>query len=398
VPTTPHRRGLSAAFATIATPLALALLLAATGTASAQAPAAGTAELRREAERLRGERRFPEALAAYRAAATAATAAADPAAFEDRFWIAKLESWTGALDSAEQHLVQLLTERPDDYDSRIALADVRRWRGDTAGARLVLEQLRDTHPDDPEITSRLAALRSATQAQRYEVDLEYAGERYPGGAASDGATLGLRSLGRHRLRWLAAVTVQDKFDRTETRGGGELGVHPSRSLELTGTAYVAPHAQVLPRGTFGLGLTALAARGLLLSADYRHDAYADAQVHNVGPSLEWYVGPWLLAARYRYTATRFDGVSGTAGDHTGLLSLGYQYGLANIVRAFGFVGGESFGEPSRDRIGSSDGQGAGLAWRQFLSPAMGFEAVYAFDDRTGIGTRHSFGLRLVRRW
>ena len=397
MPVQQRRRRLTAALATPAALLTLAMLVAATGTASAQA-SASAAELRREAERLRGERHFREALAAYRATAAAATAAADPAAFEDRFWIAKLESWTGALDSAQRHLGQLVAERPEDYDSRIALADVRRWRGDTGGARLELDRLRQSHPDDPEVLSRLAALRSTPRAQRWEADLEYAGERYPGGAASDGATLGLRALGRHRLRWRAAVTVQDKFDRTETRAGGDVGVHTSRALELTGTAYVAPDARVLPRGTFGLGLTALAARGLLLSAEYRHDAYADAQVHGVGPALEWYIGPWLLAARYRYTATRFYGVSSSASDHTGLASVGYQYGLANIVRVFGFVGGESFGEPSRDRIGTSDGHGAGLAWRQFVSPAMGFEAVYAFDDRTGIGTRHSFGLRLVRRW
>lgn len=373
--------------------LTLALSLAATGMACAQAPVSAPAELRRDAERLRAEHRFPEALAAYRAAA-----ARESADFEDRFWIAKLESWTGALDSAERDLEQLLAERPDDYDSRITLADVRRWRGDTAGARLILDRLRQTHPDDPEVTTRLAALRSAIRPARWEAGLEYQGERYPGGGASDGATLGLRPLGRHRLRWSAAVSVQDKFDRTETRGGGDLGLHASRSLELTGTAYLAPGAEVLPRGSFGAGVTALAVRGLLLSADYRHDAYADAEVHHVGPSLEWYAGPWLLAARYRYTATRFDGVSSTAGDHTGLLSVGYQYGLANIVRVFGFAGGESFGEPSRDRIGSSDGHGAGLAWRQFVSPVQGFELVYAFDDRSGSGTRQSFGLRLVRRW
>ncbi|HET9727524.1 MAG TPA: YaiO family outer membrane beta-barrel protein [Gemmatimonadales bacterium] len=393
MPTPPRRRAFPVALATIAALATLALLLAPAGKASAQEPGAPAAELRREAERLRGERRFPEALAAYRA-----VTAAEPGGFEDRFWIAKLESWTGALDAAERDLAQLVAERPDDYDSRIALADVRRWRGDAAGSRLALDQLRLTHPDDPEVTSRLAALRTAMAPARWEADLEYQGERYPGGAASDGATLGLRALGRHRLRWRAAVTVQDKFDRTETRGGGDLGLHLSRSVELTGTAFVAPGAEVLPRGTFGAGLTALAARGLLLSADYRHDAYADAQVHTVGPSLEWYTGPWLLAARYRYTATRFDGVSSTAGDHAGLLSIGYQYGLANIVRVFGFAGGESFGEPSRDRIGSSDGQGAGVSWRQFVSPALGFEAVYAFDDRDGIGTRHTFGLRLVRRW
>ena len=176
------------------------------------------------------------------------------------------------------------------------------------------------------------------------------------------------------------------------------GPAPHAVAQLTGSAFLAPGAEVLPRGTWGAGLTALAARGLLLSADYRHDAYADARVHGIGPSLEWYAGRWLLAARYRYIATRFDGVSSAANDHAGLLSIGYQYGLANIVRVFGFAGGQSFGEPSRDRIGSSGARGAGASWRHFVSPVQGFEAVYALENLSAGGTRHTYGLRLVRRW
>src|SRR5947207_2242568 len=88
--------------------------------ALAQTPDTTVTSARRRAEQLRREQRLPEALAAYRIVAEH-----DPGNFEDRFWVARLESWTGRLDLAEADLVRLLEERPDDYDSRIALADVR---------------------------------------------------------------------------------------------------------------------------------------------------------------------------------------------------------------------------------------------------------------------------------
>jgi YaiO family outer membrane protein len=378
-----HRRHVPASLA------ALGLLLGA-GIASAQAP---VAELRRDAERLRGAKRLAEALTAYRQ-----VVAREPDGFEDRFWIAKLESWTGALDAAEHDLASLHAERPEDYDTRIALADVRRWRGDTAGARLVLADLQRTHPADPEVASRLASLRHSASGARYEAGLEYQAERWDGGGAGDGATVGVRTLRAGSLRWSALVTVQDKFDRTETRGGGALSVRVAPSLELTGSAFLSPGSEVLPRGTAGAGLAGPIAHGLILAAEYRYDGYADARVHGVGPALEWYAGHWLLAGSYRYIATRFDGTSTTAGDHAGLLSLGRQYGDANLVRLFGFAGGESFGPSSRDRIGSSDVRGAGLSWRHFVSPALGFEAVLALEDRSAGGTRRTYGLRVVRRW
>jgi YaiO family outer membrane protein len=202
------------------------------------------------------------------------------------------------------------------------------------------------------------------------------------------------------VRGSIALTVQDKFARTETRGGGEVAVPFTPAVELTTTAFAAPGAEVLPRATLGAGVTTLPARGLVLAVGYRYDGYADARVHGLGPSVEWYAGRWLVTGSWRYTITRFDGIAAAPGRHAGLASLGWQYGQANIVRVFGFAGAESFGEPSRDRIGTSDMRGAGLAWRQFVSSALGLEATYAFEHLSGgaAGTRHRYGLRLVRRW
>ena len=376
--------------------MALALALAAGAPPGmpvmAQAQAQGSAEPRVEAERLRREGRLPEALASYRALV------ALDSAFENRFWVAKLESWTGALESAERNFMVLLAERPGDYDSRIALADVRRWRGDTVGARVVLDSLRRDRPDDPEIRQRIAALEPSPALPRWEADLQYLGERLSGGAAGDGATLSLRPLSARRVRWRAAATVQDKFEHTEARVGGELGWRLIRSLEMSGYGFVSPGAEVMPRESFGVGLARPIARGLVLGAGYGFDRYHDARVHGAGSSLELYAGRWLLAGRYRYTAARFQGADAAVGEHAGAATVGWMYGAANLVRIVGAVGGEAFSEPSRDRIGRLDAHTLGLAWRHFLTPALGLEATYARQDRAERGVLHTYGVRVVRRW
>jgi YaiO family outer membrane protein len=361
--------------------------------AAAQAPALETNELRRRAEALRLEQRLPEALAAYRA-----VVALDPESFEDRFWVAKLESWTGRHQAAESAFVQLVTERPDDYDSRIALADVRRWRGENAAAREVLEDLRRTHPDDSEVLQRLDALHRAAPPARWEADLEYFGERLPGGSAANGGTLSLGARTGERLRWRAAATLPDKFGRTESRAGGELGLRPTRSLELAASAFLAPGAEVLPRQTYGLGLSRKIGRRLVLHTDYAFLDYRDAQVHQAGPALELYAGRWLFTGRYRYAATRFAGTASSVGDHGGSLAVGFLYGPSNLVRIFAAAGGESFTQPSRDLIGRFDAHTVGVAWRHFLTPGFGVEALYAHQDRSDGGGQDSYSLRVLRRW
>ena len=329
--------------------------------AAAQDSVPPAAALRASAERLREERRLPEALEAYRALV------AVDSSFEHRFWLAKLEGWTGDYERAERDLVALLAERPGDEDSRAALADVRRWR---AGAR----------------------------GNRLEADLQYLGERLPGGATGNGATMSLRSLPPRPVEWRAAVSVQDKFDRTESRGGAELAVRVVRSMQVKGSAFFSPGAEVLPRTSVALGVGGPVARGLVLGAEYALDDYRDARLHGPALSTELYVGRWLVAARYRYSSTRFDGSAGDAGEHGGLLSAGVTYDAENLVRLFAGAGGEAFSQPSRDRIGRFTAHTIGAAWRHWVTPALGLEAVYARQDRSDGGRQHSYGLRVVRRW
>ncbi|HEX2217450.1 MAG TPA: YaiO family outer membrane beta-barrel protein [Gemmatimonadales bacterium] len=321
----------------------------------------------------------------------------DPGSFEDRFWVAKLEGWTGRLLAADSGFVRLLEERPDDYDSRIALADVRLWQGDTAATRELLGRLRLDYPADPEVRRRVAALERRDDSARWEADLEYFGERLPGGGAN-GAALSLAAPPGDRLRWRAVAAVQEKFERTESRAGGEVGVRLSPRVELVGSSTFAPGAEVLPRGGYGLGASYLVARGVVLYAGYTLLDYHDADVHQVGPAVELYAGRWLVAGRVRWAATRFAGSAAAVDDAAGSLSVGYGYGPSNLVRVFAGTGSESFTQPSRERIGRFDARTIGLSWRHFLTPGLGLEALYAHQDRSAGAEGDAWSLRVVRRW
>jgi YaiO family outer membrane protein len=350
-------------------------------------------DLRRQAEQLRRERRLPEALSAYRA-----IVAEDPSSFEDRFWLAKLASWTGDLPAADIGFVSLLEERPDDYDTRIALADVRLWRGDTAFTRELLVDLQRDYPADPEVRQRVEKLGSRATPTRWETDLEYFGERLPGGAAANGGTFSLAARPSDRLRWRAAAGFQEKFARTEPRAGGEVGVRLARKVEVAGSATVAPDAEVLPRGSYGVGTNYLVARGVVLYADYTFLHYFDAEVHQAGPAVELYAGRWLVAARARWIATSFDGSAAAVHDGAGSLSVGRFYGESSLVRVFAGTGSESFTGPSRERIGRFDAHTLGLSWRHFLTPELGLEALYAHQDRSNDAASDAWSLRVLHRW
>lgn len=356
---------------------------------SAQVPA----DLRLHAEELRREHRFPAALDAYRLLVVV-----DSGRFEDRFWVARIESWTGRLESAESAFVRLLVERPDDYDTRLALADVRTWRGEPAEARIVLEDLRRTHPTDPEVLRRLYVMDQVRAPARWEADLEYFGERLEGGSATNGATLSFGAIDSGRVGWRGAATFQEKFERTEARLGGEVSYRLRPPLELRLAAHLAPGATVLARQSYAVGAGHRVGRQVIVHAEYGFFDFADADVHRIGPAVEAYAGPWLVVARYGYAATRFAGLDGAVGNHAGSLTLGYVYHDANLVRVFAGAGGESFALPTREVIGGFQARTIGGAWRHLFTSGLGFEVVYARQFRSGGGDQDAFGLRLVQRW
>lgn len=312
--------------------------------------------------------------------------------------MAKLEAWTGRLHAADSGFVELLEERPDDYDTRIGLADVRLWRGDTAAARELVAGLQRDYPADPEVRRRAEALGRRLRPARWETEVEYFGERLPGGADANGAALSLTARPNDRFRWRAVAAIQDKFEHTESRAGGEVGVRLDPRLELAGSIMLAPGAEVLARAGYGLGASGRIARGVVLYADYAYLEYHDAGVHQAGPAVELYAGRWLVAGRIRWAATRFDGSSAAVHDGSGSLSVGWSYGSLNLVRVFAGTGSESFTGPSRERIGRFDARTVGLSWRHFLTPELGLEALYAHHERSAGAGGDAWSLRVLRRW
>ena len=404
---------------------ALICLGATWSVAAGQAPPDTLASMRDRGERLRRERRLPEALDVYQALVLR-----DPTNFEDRFWVAKLESWTGRLPAADSMFTQLLGERPGEYDSRLALADVRMWRGQYPAALAILESLNRAHPDNSEVLFRLgrayeasgkpreartwfaralaadsgnaeakAALSRLAGVGRWQTGVEYFGEQISNASATNGTTASVEALPGSRVRWRLAATVQDKFGRTETRFGGELGHPLSGGTRLEWSAYVAPGADVLPRQAYGISVVHKAGTRLVLYTDYTFLDFSDAQVHQLGPHLEVYGGRhWLVTGRYAYSSTRFAGVPDAVGNHSGSVSLGYLYGRENRVQVFAAAGAESFAGPSRDLIGGFHAHTIAVAWRQSLLPRLGLALLYAHQERSDGTTQDSYSLGLVQRW
>ncbi|HEY7635049.1 MAG TPA: tetratricopeptide repeat protein [Gemmatimonadales bacterium] len=401
------------------------LALCCTGPAAAQVTAATSSDLRLRAEQLRRDQRFGEALRAYEALVQR-----DPGNLEDRFWVAKLESWTGKLEAAESAFVQLLAEQPDDYDSRIALADIHLWRGHGVAALTILQSLNQSHPSDPEVLVRLGhaaeltgdlrkargsfsevieidpsdarareGLRRLATLSRWQADLEYYGEQLSNQESTNGVTISLGCCASDRLRWRTAATLQEKLNSTEARFGGELALRLIPPLEVQWSAYLAPGAALLPQQAYGMGLSHKIASRLVLSADYRFLDFQDARVHQAGPGLELYAGRhWLLGGRYRYSSTRFNGTQGAVGNDGGSVTLGYIYGAANLIRVVAAAGAESFTQPSRELIGEFRAHTIGGAWRHFLTARMGFEVAYAHQSRSNNARQDSYSLRVVQRW
>ena len=383
------------------------------------------ASMRDRGERLRRAQQLPEALDVYQALVVR-----DPTNFEDRFWLAKLESWTGQLAAADSLLTQLLEERPTDYDSEGALADIRMWRGQYTAALSILQALNRTHPNDPEVLCRLGrlseasgnprearghfaqaleadpgnadakqALRRLTGVARWQTSVEYYGEQISNAPATNGTTASVEALPGDRLRWRLAGTVQDKFDRTETRFGGELAHPLFGRMRLEWSAYIAPGAEVMPRQTYGLTVAQKAGARVVLYADYAFLDFSDAQVHQLGPHVEVYGGRhWLVAGRYSYSSTRFAGAPDAVGNHSGLLSLGYLYGRGDRLQVFVAAGAEAFAQPSHDLIGGFRAHTLAVAWRQSLLARLGLSLLYAHQDRSDGNTQDSYSLGLVQRW
>ena len=356
-----RRRVFAAALITVAVLLA-SCLSAPDGLA--QTPASSPAAAREHAEQLRREQRLPEALAAYRA-----LVALEPESFEDRFWVAKLESWTGRLEAAESHSCGCSRSGPTTMTAGSPSPTCGSGAATPRGRATFSRIFAVPTPTIPRCST--GSTPPPPAPPRWEADLEYYGERLRGSAAN-GASSRWGPPGE-RLRWRGAVTVQDKFGLTESRFGGEMGLRLVRPFELRGSAYFAPGAEVLPRQGYGLGLSAkfslasCSTPTTSSSTTPTPTCTRRARARALRRPLADHRPLPVLRHRVRRRRCR----------RREPLGLGRRSAISTarlgLVRIFAGAGAEPFTGPSREDIGEFSGRTIGAGWRHFLTPLFGFE-------------------------
>jgi YaiO family outer membrane protein len=408
--------------------LTISLMCALAAVSAAQTVSEQTTdgELRAQAEKLRRQSRWPEALAAYQELVRR-----HPESFEDRFWIARITGWSGDLKASQQMLVELLRENPRDYDTRVALADTSSWLGKYEAAMAELEQLDRDFPNSAEILLRLGRLHhwqgrnktarsyfdqvlildpNQTEAKeglrriatelRWELRVEYAGEQNSFAPAAHIGTFAISRIGEgRRTTWTAEGTVSHRFGQTDLRFGVELHHRLRRGATLRWAAFVAPQAEVIARQAYAAAFVKSLGSRLALDAGYAFLAFRSAQAHQVTPQLDFYLNPTLwLTGRYTYSLTNYKGPLTPARSHSGGLSFNWQWSNSDFFSLSYAAGTEAFNLTTIDRLGQFRASTVGAGWRHLLTLRTGVSVSYAYQFRSGGSRQQSYNFGLLRRW
>lgn len=383
-------------------------------------------ELRAQAEKLRRQSRWPEALAAYQELVRR-----HPESFEDRFWIARITGWSGDLKTSQQMLTELLREDPRDYDTRVALADTCSWLGKYEAAMVELERLDRDFPNNTEVLLRLGrlhqwqgknriarsyfdqvltldpnhaeakeGLRRIAAEMRWELRLGYAGEQNSFAPASHIGTFAISRIGEgRRTTWTAEGTVSHRFGQTDPRFGLEMNHRLKRGATLRWAAFAAPQAEVIARQAYAAAFVKSLGPRLALDAGYAFLAFRNAQAHQVTPQLDFYLNPTLwLTGRYTYSLTNYKGPLTSARSHSGGLSFNWQRSSSDFLTFSYASGTEAFNLATIDRLGQFRANTVGAGWRHLLTPRTGFSVSYAYQFRSGGARQQSYSIGLLRRW
>lgn len=118
---------------------------------AAMAPDVSPRQILQQARALEEEKRYEEAIAAYRQYLLA-----KPDHDEVRASVARLLSWQGQFDESVAGYRELLTRHPLDHDFRVGLAQVLSWQKQFDQARAEYEQVLQDEPDHVEALTGLA--------------------------------------------------------------------------------------------------------------------------------------------------------------------------------------------------------------------------------------------------
>lgn len=297
----------------------------------------------------------------------------DPGDIEARLWIGRLQLWLShpheaepvfrgvlgtspsnvqalvglgttlveldRIDEAVEVLARAEKVAPDDADVLAAQGYAQRRAGRLGLSTAYYRRAAALAPSNPDIKRGLEDTRRVA-AHWVRGSYVYESFSLPVPDTNQGdITVNLRLADRWRVE--GRGQVQEKFDRTESRGGGGLDWQPSSHVLFAGRALFSPDAEVLPQ-TDAVGQATFVTGQLAWGATVQFASFVDADIWIVSPGVTLRPGNRLaLAAQYSRSFTEFPDVN-TIESNSALvrvevavlprlwLDAAYAYGIENF--------------------------------------------------------------------
>jgi YaiO family outer membrane protein len=378
-----------------------------------------------EAERLARQGHHDEALRRFEEIAVA-----QPTEIDARVWIARLQYWLGRTDQAERTFRDVLDESPDHVEALIGLGTVLAARGRLSEALIVLDRARGLASENADVLAALGhvsrlggrmalaetyyawavalspkdpdirlGLEQTRRLHRHRVEATVQHESYNEPrmrAPIVDVSVDVRAADRARI--LGRLQTQDKFSRTEMRGGGGAEWRARPDATLRGWVVFGPGAEVLPRADASGELEYFHNR-TELGAGMRYAKFATASVWVVTPSVSYWINERTVGTvRYYKSMTRY-GVGGTlVGNHSGLLRLQFRVTSRAWIDVAHARGNESFETLSADRLGRFQAQTWSAGVRTDLPGLTSFGTSVEYQRRNRLRTMVRVAATVSRRF
>lgn len=271
-----------------------------------------------EALALAGQKQFEQALALL-----SQQDAAAQSGYEHRFLRARILSWAGKYDEAENELNALMSAYPDNPDLQLAAGNLQYYQGNSRAAETYYQTVLDAYPDYEDARTGLENVRRAQAAaidspsQRWRIDGSLGLSNFSETDLSDWDDQFLRvEYTPDQFAFHGSVQRYSRFDETDIelkagisdaiRGGWDWGVE----------AGFTPSAVFRPDFSLGgrLGRSIETQNGITVypTVSYRYDDYASGTIHNIAPELTAYMDNGLVLTG-RLIGTLQDGESDQLG-------------------------------------------------------------------------------------